>query len=82
MSHFKWLGDLNDINISVLMNEDAVQLTPDSYPGKPSWLNNLGSSLLSHFEWLGDFNDLNKSVLMFEDAVQLTQTATLTSLLS
>ena len=56
----------------VLMKEDAVQLTPDGHPDKPSRLNNLGNSLSCCFEWLGDLNDINKSVLMKEDAVQLT----------
>jgi hypothetical protein len=69
---FERLGDLSDINKSVLMKEDAVQLTPDGHPDKPSRLNNLGNSLAHRFERLGDLSDINKSVLMFEDAVQLT----------
>jgi tetratricopeptide (TPR) repeat protein len=60
------------MNKSVLMLEHAVQLTPDGHPDKPSWLTNLGSSLLSRFERLGDLGDMNKSVLMKEHAVQLT----------
>ncbi|KAJ7921301.1 CHAT domain-containing protein [Mycena leptocephala] len=54
------------------MKEDAVQLTPDGHPDKPSRLNNLGNSLLGRFKRLGDLSDINKSVLMLEDAVQLT----------
>ncbi|KAJ7856782.1 CHAT domain-containing protein [Mycena leptocephala] len=54
------------------MFEDAVQLTPDGHPEKPSRLNNLGNSLSRRFERLGDLSDINKSVLMSEDAVQLT----------
>ncbi|KAJ7193467.1 TPR-like protein [Mycena pura] len=69
---FERLGDLSDINKSVLMFEDAVKLTPDGHPDKPSLLNNLGNSLLARFEQLGDLSDINKSVLMFEDAVKLT----------
>jgi hypothetical protein len=60
------------MNKSVLMFEDAVQLTPDGHPDKPGRLNNLGISLFCRFERLGDLSDMNKSVLMFEDAVQLT----------
>ncbi|KAJ7934314.1 CHAT domain-containing protein [Mycena leptocephala] len=60
------------MNKSVLMFEDAVQLTPDGHPDKPSLLNNLGNSLLGRFKWLGDLSDINKSVLMKEDAVRLT----------
>ncbi|KAJ7865821.1 CHAT domain-containing protein [Mycena leptocephala] len=72
LGRFERLGDLSDINKSVLMLEDAVQLTPDGHPDKPTRLNNLGNSLFRCFERLGDLSDINKSVLMKEDAVQLT----------
>ncbi|KAJ7809429.1 hypothetical protein B0H13DRAFT_1927933, partial [Mycena leptocephala] len=42
------LGDLNDINKSVLTIEDAVQLTPDGHPDKPGRLNNLGNCMLNN----------------------------------
>ncbi|KDR73809.1 hypothetical protein GALMADRAFT_142238 [Galerina marginata CBS 339.88] len=69
---FERLGGLNDVNKSVLMFENAVQLIPNGHPDKHSWLNNLGNSLMSRFERLGDLNDIKKSVLILEDAVQLT----------
>jgi hypothetical protein len=69
---FERLGDLSDINKSILMYEDTVRLTPDGHPSKPSWLNNLGNSLFRRSERLGDLSDINKSVLMYEDAVRLT----------
>ena len=47
LTRFKRLGDLGDMNKSVLMKEHAVQLTPDGHPDKPSWLNNLGNSFES-----------------------------------
>ncbi|KAF8139302.1 CHAT domain-containing protein [Mycena galopus ATCC 62051] len=39
------------------MKEDAVQLTPDGHPDKPSLLSSLGNSLLGRFERLGDPED-------------------------
>ncbi|KAJ7127712.1 CHAT domain-containing protein [Mycena epipterygia] len=54
------------------MGEDAVRLTPEGHPDKPSRLNNLGGTLRRRFECLGDLADLNKSVSMREDAVHLT----------
>ncbi|KIJ26069.1 hypothetical protein M422DRAFT_192716, partial [Sphaerobolus stellatus SS14] len=69
---FEQHGDLTDLNQSVLKFQDAVQLTADGHPDKPSLWNNLGNSLLTRFEQLGDMNDLNQSVLKFQDAVQLT----------
>ncbi|KAJ7743643.1 hypothetical protein B0H16DRAFT_1008648 [Mycena metata] len=72
LHRFERLGSLLDINRSVLMFEEAVQLTPDGHPDKPSRLNNLGNSLLGRFKQLGDLSDINKSILMKEEAVQLT----------
>jgi hypothetical protein len=72
LSRFHRLGDLGDMNKSVLMKEHAVQLTPDGHPNKPGWLDSLGSSLLSRFQRLGDLGDMNNSVLMHQQSVQLT----------
>ncbi|KAJ7835221.1 CHAT domain-containing protein, partial [Mycena leptocephala] len=72
LTRFERLGDLDDLNNSVLRAEDAVHLTPDGHPDKPCKLSNLGNSLLTRFGWLGDLNDLNNSVLRAEDAVRLT----------
>ncbi|KAF7348828.1 hypothetical protein MVEN_01402800 [Mycena venus] len=71
-ARFERLGDLDDLNKSVSMSENAAHLTPDGHPAKPSMLNNLANSLLRRFERLGDLHDLNKSVLMGEKAVHLT----------
>ncbi|KAJ7128032.1 CHAT domain-containing protein [Mycena epipterygia] len=70
-SRFERLGDLDDLNQSVLRFEAAVTLTPDGHPKKPSCLNNLGNSLLSRFERLGSLDDLNQSVLRFESTITL-----------
>jgi hypothetical protein len=56
------LGDLSDMNKSISLKEEAVRLTADGHPDKPSRLNNLGISLLRRFERLGDLSDMNKSV--------------------
>ena len=65
------LGDLADIERSIAMLEDAVQLTPDSHRDKPSRLNNLSSSLLARFDLLGDPVDIHKSISMRENALRL-----------
>ncbi|KIJ29507.1 hypothetical protein M422DRAFT_269041, partial [Sphaerobolus stellatus SS14] len=65
-------GDMTNFNQSVLKFQEAVELTPDGHPDKPSWLNSLGSSLLTRFEQLGDMTDLNQSVLKKQEAVELT----------
>jgi hypothetical protein len=60
------------MNKSVSVFEDAVRLTADGHPHKPSFLNNLGNSLLGRFKRLGDLSDITKSVSVFEEAVRLT----------
>ena len=69
---FERLGDVSDINESVLMKQDAVQLTPDGHPDRPSRLNNLGNSLHRRFQQLGEPSDINESILKLQEAVQLT----------
>ncbi|KIJ48883.1 hypothetical protein M422DRAFT_161997 [Sphaerobolus stellatus SS14] len=72
LRRFWQLGDMTDLNQSVLKLQEAVQLTPDEHPDKPSRLNSLGNSLLTRFEHLGDMTDLNQSVLKLQEAIQLT----------
>jgi hypothetical protein len=69
---FQQLGDPSDIKKSILMLEDAIQLTPDGHPDKPLLFNHLGNSLLCCFNQSGDLSDINKSISMTEKAVQLT----------
>ena len=57
-ARFKQQGDHGDENKSVLMFQNAVQLTPDGHPDKPFFLYNLGNSLFHRFERLGDLGDM------------------------
>ncbi|KAJ6585889.1 CHAT domain-containing protein [Mycena capillaripes] len=67
---FELLGDLRDINQSVLMCQEAVQCTPDDHSFKHYRGVNLGRSLLRRFKRLGDLGDLNEGVFMYEQAVR------------
>ncbi|KAJ7190790.1 CHAT domain-containing protein [Mycena pura] len=69
---FNRLGDLDDLNQSVLRYQTALMLTPEGHPEKLLCYNNLGISLRRRFQRLGDLNDLTQSVLRFEAAVRLT----------
>jgi hypothetical protein len=68
LHHFKRLGDLGDMKMSVLMKEHAVKLTPDGHPNKPSMLNNLGNSHLICFERLGIHEDLEAAISDFSSS--------------
>ncbi|KAJ7867266.1 CHAT domain-containing protein [Mycena leptocephala] len=70
--HFEQLGDVNDINKAVSVEEAAVHLTLDDSSEKPARLNNLGNYLRARFKQLGDLSDLNESIMKLEDAVCLT----------
>ncbi|KAJ7128004.1 CHAT domain-containing protein, partial [Mycena epipterygia] len=65
---FKQLGDLNDLNQSVLRFDTAVTLTPDGHPDKPLLLTSLGNSLQHRFEKLGDPQDCEQLLLHFTSA--------------
>ncbi|KAJ7872575.1 CHAT domain-containing protein [Mycena leptocephala] len=57
---FQHLRDLNDINESVLIFQQA-------HPNKPIRFTHLGNSFRYRFEQLGDLNDLNESVTLHPD---------------
>jgi hypothetical protein len=68
LGRFERLGDLSDLNKSIMMKEDAVRLTPDGHPDKPARLNNLGNSLSGRFEQLHDPQDSEKMLRHYTSA--------------
>jgi hypothetical protein len=71
LARFEQLHNLSDLNNSVLMNEQAVNLTPDGHPGKPSKLNNLANAHFCRLEHLGDLNELQKTRVHYTTAAHL-----------
>ncbi|KAF8178380.1 CHAT domain-containing protein [Mycena galopus ATCC 62051] len=71
-SRFEQLGDLNDLDRSLLIQQNVLSLTPDGHPNKLLRLNNLVRSLHTRFTQLGDLNDLTKSLEIQQDVVTLT----------
>ncbi|KDQ54437.1 hypothetical protein JAAARDRAFT_112935, partial [Jaapia argillacea MUCL 33604] len=71
---FECLGNITNIDNSIRLREDAVQLTPDDHPDKADHLNNLGAAFLCRFECLGNITDMDNSIRVREeaDAVRLT----------
>ncbi|KAJ7191216.1 TPR-like protein [Mycena pura] len=72
LDRFEQLGDLADLNKSVLIEEFLVKHTPDDHPDKLLRLSSLGMTLSVRFEHLGDLADLNRSISTQEAAVLLT----------
>ncbi|KAF8121610.1 TPR-like protein [Boletus edulis] len=81
ITRFKRLGELRDLEDgistyrdadAISTHRDAVHLTPDGHPDKPSGLNNLGNSFITRFERLGELRDLEDAISTHRDAVHLT----------
>ncbi|KAG8857703.1 hypothetical protein FRB91_011018 [Serendipita sp. 411] len=68
---FERLGNLDDVNNSVARHQEAVSLTSDDHPGKPSRLSDLGNSLLARFECLGNLDDIENAIARHQEAVDL-----------
>ncbi|KIJ22875.1 hypothetical protein M422DRAFT_276643 [Sphaerobolus stellatus SS14] len=67
LTQFEQLGDMTDLNQSVLKLQEAFEQLGDMTD-----LNQSVLKLQEAFEQLGDMTDLNQSVLKFQKAVQLT----------
>ncbi|KZP10594.1 hypothetical protein FIBSPDRAFT_1051243, partial [Athelia psychrophila] len=72
IKRFRRLGDLADLENSIVRFEQALALTLDGHADKPSRLSNLGSGHLTRFERLGDLADLENSIASHQQAVALT----------
>ena len=53
------------------MQTDAVDLTPDGHPDRPTFLNNIGNSFLTRLEHFGEPSDLEQAILRHEVAIEL-----------
>ena len=60
---FRSLGNVDDLKAAIVHQEQALNLTPDGHPNRPSRYNNLGVSLRTRFDRLGNVDDLNASML-------------------
>ncbi|KAH8798580.1 CHAT domain-containing protein [Flagelloscypha sp. PMI_526] len=68
----EYLGEMADIDKAIEYQVLAVDLTPNSHPDKPTYLNNLGTSHQVRFERLSEIADINKAIECQVNAVDLT----------
>ncbi|KAJ7736600.1 CHAT domain-containing protein [Mycena maculata] len=64
--------DLNDLEASVQILQEVVDLTRVDHPDRASWLQGLAASLGSRYRRLGDVKDLEAAVQKFQEAMDLT----------
>jgi hypothetical protein len=64
LTRFEHLPDIADLNKSISISEDAVDLTPDNHVDKPGMLTILGYCLGLRFELLGDQPDVRKAIMI------------------
>ena len=85
---FQHLGDIDHVERSIVIFEEAVQLSPDSDPNKPSLLQDLSHLLLLRFTFFESDNsedslvrmtrlnrirdDINKAIQMLKDAIRIS----------
>ena len=72
VTRFECLGDIDDLDEAITVQQQAVRLTPDGHPHKPGRLDNLGNSLRIRFEQTGDIGDLREAITAQQQAVRLT----------
>ncbi|KAF8436631.1 hypothetical protein L210DRAFT_3548766, partial [Boletus edulis BED1] len=65
------LGELRDLEDAISTHRDAVHLTPDGHPDKPSHLNNLGLSFRARFERLGEPSDLEDAISLYSHSASV-----------
>ncbi|KAF8129598.1 hypothetical protein EV363DRAFT_1337786, partial [Boletus edulis] len=65
------LGELSDLEDAISTHRDAVHLTPDGHPDKPSHLNNLGLSFRARFERLGEPSDLEDAISLYSHSASV-----------
>ncbi|KAF7982043.1 hypothetical protein HWV62_30312 [Athelia sp. TMB] len=68
-ARFEIFGDTNDLVATISSLRSAVDMTADTNPNKPDFLNNLGMTQLSAFELLGHDVDLHESINSLRKAV-------------
>ncbi|THU91120.1 hypothetical protein K435DRAFT_801509 [Dendrothele bispora CBS 962.96] len=69
---FEHLGELRDIENAILVNQQAVDLTPDGHADKARQLVNLGNAFQTRFEHLGGLRDIENAIIVTQEAVDLT----------
>lgn len=69
---FDKFDNLNDLDNSISVFDQAMELAPGDHPHKSSCLSNLGSALSKHFERQYHLNDINRSIQVLEEALHIT----------
>ena len=72
VTRFECLGDIDDLDEAITVQQQAFGLTPDHHPHKAGRLDNLRISLLTRFARLGDIGDLDEAITVQQQAVRLT----------
>ena len=64
-TRFKRLGQFNNLEDGILRHREAVDLTHDGHPHKPTHLQNLGNSFLTRFDCLGHLSNMEHAISLF-----------------
>ncbi|KAH8105745.1 CHAT domain-containing protein [Phellopilus nigrolimitatus] len=70
-NQFKETGRMEDLEESIVLHRDALELCPPGHPLRSSSFINLGIGLLTRFEQTGRMEDLEESIALLRDALEL-----------
>lgn len=70
-SRFERTGSQKDLDYAISIIEEAVELTPNDYPDRVMYLNNLAIALHRRSERIGSMEDLDREIITIEQGIQL-----------
>jgi hypothetical protein len=68
---FEKIGQLADLEESIVFHQQALELRPGSHPGRFRSLDNLTNVLRTQFEQTGQLADLEESIAFHQQALEL-----------
>ncbi|THU76349.1 hypothetical protein K435DRAFT_739358 [Dendrothele bispora CBS 962.96] len=77
-SRFERFGKLRDMENAILIEQWAVDLTPDGHASKARWLSHLGDAFICRFEHLGKPRDIIEAIVAYKQATENTSSPSFT----
>lgn len=70
-TRFQRMGFVEDLNVAVEANKEAVRITPDNHSGRLGYLHTLTVTLRTHFERTGSMESLNTAIKAITEVCML-----------
>ncbi|KAH8105041.1 CHAT domain-containing protein [Phellopilus nigrolimitatus] len=70
-TRFEQTGRMEDLEESIALHRDALELRPHEHPDRSSSFNNLANAVQTRFKQTGRMEDLEESIVLHRDALRL-----------